>query len=611
MDLNALLNPVKGTLKASVIRYDGTFPTVRADERIVENTGQIDFAEHTDEHGGWRCSWKLEEMSNPQDVAELTITFKRIGGPIRSAGVAVQFVFDEWSVDNYVLLPAAVYNGNRFDCKVMSYPPLFRDKKNHRIDLPTTITDIPRLNITPGPSRLEQTTGDLSTPAMGFYSPSKKQAFWILTTQQTRFGNSGLTVEESADRSSATFSISAPCVRREQQYMACRKPSDDRAVDWNDGDEVTLNIQLCSAIAWNVQTLFDRFMTIRKNLNPGTCLSNVLPFSESWRLLEEKYNRDNWRESYGLYTVGTVDVICGIWQLGWVGGGMVTQPLLMAGSEPSQERACRNLDTIIHRSQAPSGLFYGAGDGKNWYSDAFADPHPDRMVMIRKNADWLYFLGKQIKLLSTLRFGWTLPEHWKTAYRRLADAFVNLWNRYGQLGQFADVETGELVVGMTTSGVMASGGLMLAAEILNDPKYLEVAEQSARLYYGRDVKTGITNAGPGEILQAPDSESAFAALESFIVLYEGTKKREWLLAATDTARQCATWCVSYDYQFPPESLFAKLDIRTTGAVYANAQNKHGAPGICTLSGDSLLKLFRATGDAPRYCSHGAAMYFEA
>jgi hypothetical protein len=325
-------------------------------------------------------------------------------------------------------------------------------------------------------------------------------------------------------------------------------------------------------------------------------LSNVLPFSESWRLLEEKYNRDNWRESYGLYTVGTVDVICGIWQLGWVGGGMVTQPLLMAGSEPSQERACRNLDTIIHRSQAPSGLFYGAGDGKNWYSDAFADPHPDRMVMIRKNADWLYFLGKQIKLLSTLRFGWTLPEHWKTAYRRLADAFVNLWNRYGQLGQFADVETGELVVGMTTSGVMASGGLMLAAEILNDPKYLEVAEQSARLYYGRDVKTGITNAGPGEILQAPDSESAFAALESFIVLYEGTKKREWLLAATDTARQCATWCVSYDYQFPPESLFAKLDIRTTGAVYANAQNKHGAPGICTLSGDSLLKLFRATGD---------------
>ena len=36
-------------------------------------------------------------------------------------------------------------------------------------------------------------------------------------------------------------------------------------------------------------------------------------------------------------------------------------------------------------------------------------------------------------------------------------------------------------------------------------------------------------------------------------------------------------------------------MRTTGTVYANVQNKHSAPGICTLSGDSLLKLYRATG----------------
>jgi hypothetical protein len=33
-----------------------------------------------------------------------------------------------------------------------------------------------------------------------------------------------------------------------------------------------------------------------------------------------------------------------------------------------------------------------------------------------------------------------------------------------------------------------------------------------------------------------------------------------------------------------------------GAVNANAQNKHGAPGICTHSGQALLKLYRANGD---------------
>jgi hypothetical protein len=31
-------------------------------------------------------------------------------------------------------------------------------------------------------------------------------------------------------------------------------------------------------------------------------------------------------------------------------------------------------------------------------------------------------------------------------------------------------------------------------------------------------------------------------------------------------------------------------------VYANTQNKHSAPGLCTFSGLALLKLFRATGD---------------
>ena len=37
-------------------------------------------------------------------------------------------------------------------------------------------------------------------------------------------------------------------------------------------------------------------------------------------------------------------------------------------------------------------------------------------------------------------------------------------------------------------------------------------------------------------------------------------------------------------------------INLTGAVWASTQNKHGAPGFCTQSGDALFKLFRATGD---------------
>jgi hypothetical protein len=43
-------------------------------------------------------------------------------------------------------------------------------------------------------------------------------------------------------------------------------------------------------------------------------------------------------------------------------------------------------------------------------------------------------------------------------------------------------------------------------------------------------------------------------------------------------------------------MFGKAGIHTTGSVYANTQNKHSAPGLCTLSGLGLLKLFRANGD---------------
>jgi hypothetical protein len=330
-------------------------------------------------------------------------------------------------------------------------------------------------------------------------------------------------------------------------------------------------------------------------------LPNVLPFSRAWELIEEKYNRDNWREmnGYDFYSVGVgtnPKEMTHYWQLGWVGGGMSSLAMLAAGNELSQSRALRTLEMMLTKTQTPSGFLYGIGNGLEWHGDGFNDPHPHGMLMTRKVADALYFIGKHVLLLKSRDAGWTMPVAWEQAYRRLTDAFVTLWQRHGQFGQFVDVMTGELLVGTTTSAGIAPAGLALAATIFSEPIYMEVAEASAKLYYDRDVKRGVTNAGPGEILQCPDSESAFGVLESFVVLHELTGKREWLNAAEEMSRQCATWCVSYDYVFPTSSLFGRFDMRTMGSVVANVQNKHAAPGICTLSGDALLRLFRATGE---------------
>lgn len=177
--------------------------------------------------------------------------------------------------------------------------------------------------------------------------------------------------------------------------------------------------------------------------------------------------------------------------------------------------------------------------------------------------------------------------------RRHVDALVHVWEANGQWGQFVDCETGEITVGNSTSAGIVPGALALASTYFDEASYRRVAEEGARFFYRQFVCRGFTTGGPGDALQCPDSESAFGLLESFVELAELTGAPEWTVMARGTAHLCATWCTSYDFRFPSQSLFGKMEMRTTGSVWANVQNKHGAPNTCTLSGISLLKLFRA------------------
>jgi hypothetical protein len=192
--------------------------------------------------------------------------------------------------------------------------------------------------------------------------------------------------------------------------------------------------------------------------------------------------------------------------------------------------------------------------------------------------------------------GEKVPATWLSGVQKQADAFVRMWDKYGQFGQWLDVETGDICVGGSTSGAIVCGGMALASQTFHHPKYLSVAEKAADNYYRDFVLKGYTTGGPGEILSAPDSESAFALFESFTTLYEVTHNKKWLRYASDLLPICAGWTVSYDYVFPENSIMGKLDARSCGSVWANIANKHSAPGICTWSGDCLLKYFRATGD---------------
>jgi hypothetical protein len=282
------------------------------------------------------------------------------------------------------------------------------------------------------------------------------------------------------------------------------------------------------------------------------------------------------------------------WSLGWLGGGLNTMAFMLQGDDESRQRSLKNLDAVFAKTQTPSGLFYSIGKGNEYGGFGLWDLYAHNQTLIRVQGDWLYMAQRQFELMESK--GEKVPSTWLSGLQKEADAMVRLWDKYGQFGQWLDVETGDICVGGSTSGAIVCGGLALASQTFHNPDYLAVAEKAAEKYYRDFVLKGYTTGGPGEILSAPDSESAFALFESFMTLYEVTKNKKWLTFSSDLLPICAGWTVSYDYVFPENSAMGKIDARSCGSVWANVANKHSAPGICTWSGDCLLKYFRATGD---------------
>lgn len=568
-------------VNARVMYFKGSSVELQNDLRFNKNTAALKVTKTL-----WNCNKTIRGN-------ESVYTFELTKGKAENAGVAISFLFSDWSISNYIIMPSGAYNGNRFDVLKYSYAPLFQPKDYNK-NLPVTITDVPRLNKYEGESRMDLNTGDLSTPAIGIYFPKTKKGIWILTQQATELGNSVLTFKENNNRTKAEFIIGAPCVREKIYGMTHLSSSNETGINFKQGEKVTIKYKIFTYdnLA-SPKDLNNRFLTIRKSYGTSDYV-HQLPFSKAFELMEKQEN-EFWSPEDSVYTLGggTINMH---WQLGWVGGLMVTLPLSEIGGDSSKANAFKNYHKILTQTQAPSGFFYGCGDGKSWVSDCFSTVHPDNLHLLRKNADALYYVYKYYYTQKLKNPNWQVPEGWQSPMHKMAEAFVKLWNENGQWGQFIDIETGKIKVGGSNSAAMAIGGLALASQYENKPYWLQVAKAAARYYYKNFTLKGISCGGPGEILQNNDAESAFAMLESFVTLYEVTGENEWLRYAEDAAAFCSTWMVTYDYRFPSSSVFGKLDMKTTGAVWASTQNKHGGPGICTLSGDCLFKLYRATGN---------------
>lgn len=591
----SLLHRYGCTLHGRVSQYDY--------ERYNLLTNQAQIALKPDGHcevrlldSVWQLSLKVQRSDDMPDCADLAVTFRCVSGKLPQAALAVDLAVDEWSAGNYVLMPSVAYNGNRFLSRRIPYSPKLYYVQDIGADVPMIITDVPRLAIEDGPSRIQDRSGSMAVPSVGFYSPAKKQGVLLLTAQGNALGDYGVGLEENRDRLRAVVSVTAPVVRELHSYRGCdsQYPSLDKPHDFAAGDEVAISLRICVFGADSEQALFDRFAQERKSLVSQNAPRNTLPYSACFELQQEKFNRENFVPEHGYYSVGPRNMFLQDWQIGWTGGMISTYPLLFSGDKTTRKNVLRNFDWLFPNGISPSGFFWDCGrNGTEWFGGDIRKPHTANWHLIRKSGDGVYYIIKQFLLMEKL--GTEVKPAWREGTSGVCDALVKLWRKNGQMGQFVDSISGEIKVGGSTSGAIIPAALVLAASYFKRDEYLKVAIESGEHYYNTFTSKGMSCGGPGDALQNPDSESWYALIESYMALYDATGDAIWLQRAAETSRQFATWVVAYDFKFPPGSTFGKAGILSTGAVYANTQNKHAAPGLCTYSGLGLLKLFRATG----------------
>ena len=481
--------------------------------------------------------------------------------------------FPEWEEDAYVFLPACAYNANKMKRRKTAYPPEYTPEECGVNPAPLT-TEVPALN-PDGSGSIEVTTGDLAVPCFGVFFRQKQRAFFAFTEQACKGKNIGFCVK------SGSLTLQFPAIRS-QCYRICRtdEPSADSGITAQEGETIASKVVMKEVPCRDLPQFFEIFFQNRR------CLLSDAPAKTEynqalWDTMEAHMNRDNFSGEY-------YAEMSKMWQCGWVGGGMSSLPLLKHGNAVSRERAIQTLDFMTSKVSS-QGFFYSTIINGEIVGDGCGRPHMMPSTLTRKNGDALYFLFKHFAVMPP-------KDRWVAAAKGCADSFVRLYERYEDFGQFVNVESGEMIFGGTTSGASVIGALVMAWRYFGDEKYFSVAERAGEKYYQNFVAQGLTYGGPGEALCAPDSESCYAMVESMVLLYEATKEEKWLQYGKDSLHLLSSWVMPYAYAFPKDCEFARLGINTVGSVFANVQNKHSAPGLCTASGDAIYKLYKYTGN---------------
>jgi hypothetical protein len=103
-EVNRFLQSDGGSMRLLVCRYDGP---------VVLETKPFQEGKLVTPDSEWSSTIIYNPVPGDHDAVDLTIVFRLDKGKSVSSGVAVAFDFNQWNADNYLMIPASVYNGNR------------------------------------------------------------------------------------------------------------------------------------------------------------------------------------------------------------------------------------------------------------------------------------------------------------------------------------------------------------------------------------------------------------------------------------------------------------------------------------------------------------------
>ncbi len=511
-----------------------------------------------------RCSNENLDIKCHRRGEELIITAHNTGNRIE--GCCIKATMKLPGIESaYTLFPGAIYDGNRADMIWPgNYPPRLKDfaKVNH--EGPVIIGDIPGWK-----NGITVQTFDLTMPACGIYYDHEKRGiiFGIETGPvETPYG---FTVD------SDSVTLEFPCIRK-SRYRHCGvyEQSHDKGIRFESNETKTFVIRV------NDSGFIDRaeFSLAMTLMFKKQYIEREFRHEELVKGCIEKINRDDFNDDEGYYMDSGESRR---FQVGWVSGLLTAYTMLLTDNPVYHERAVRTIRFVLDRGMSPSGLPFGIYDSKGFRGMKPYDPDGLDFsgTHVRRIYDAILYM---FKITDLPVVNDSLKKELMAAAGSGCRCLFDMAVRYGHFGHSVDLMTGDILWGGSAAGITGISCLCKGYKAGGPFEWLEAATKAGE-YYSRFNDRGYYNGGPGDILMAPDSESNYAAMEAFYLLYKTTGEERWKLEFQKAASLVTTWVCLQEYPFPEDSAYGRMGIDTTGLVMANSQNKHLGPGICTAS----------------------------